>query len=73
MDKLELKKEKFLTTIDTLKSNYHESTHMMGQNNQALSAFVTFRSMEGAERSLYAFSSSWIKRTWFKIFYCCTN
>ena len=43
----------------------------MNQDNQAVSAFVLFRSMEGYERCLYAFKINMFIKTWLKIFYCC--
>ena len=45
----------------------------MNQNNQAVSAFVLFRSMEGVERAKYGFKTYWLERTWFSIFTCCKS
>jgi hypothetical protein len=39
----------------------------MGTNNQAVQAFVLFRSMEGVERSLYAFDYWGISRFFYSL------
>jgi len=41
--------------IDLKKENYFKNMEKMGEDNQAIAAFVLFRSMEGVERAIYAF------------------
>ena len=45
----------------------------MGTDNQAIQAFVLFRSMEGVERCMSAFHQSWIKRKYLSVFTCCRS
>lgn len=72
-DKLEIKKNKLLAKIDDLKAKYFENMEQIGRDNQAVSAFITFRSMEGVERAIHGFKSNWLQRKWFTLFYCCTS
>ena len=45
----------------TWQTNY-EAMKIMGHDNQAVAAIVTFRSMEGVQRAKHAFMHSWIKK-----------
>ena len=45
----------------------------IGTNNQVVTVFLLFRSMEGVERALYAFKSYKITRMWLSIFTCCMS
>ena len=53
--KLRLKRDEYLAQIDALKSRYFNNINKMGVDNQAVCAFVLFRSMEGVERAVSAF------------------
>jgi hypothetical protein len=71
--KLQDEKNKRLSEIDILKEKYFLSLEKIGKNNQAVAAFVTFRSMEGVQRAIRGFKSTRLQRGWFTLFYCCTN
>lgn len=42
----------------------------MGHDNQAVTAFILFRSMEGVERSIYAYKEWRVTKIFFSIFDC---
>jgi hypothetical protein len=66
-------KRQYLQQIEQLKQNYFENTEKMGQDNQAIQAFVLFRSMEGVERCIKAFDYNWFEVAWFSVFSCCMS
>ena len=71
--KLEEKRFMYLQDIDNHKTEYFEVAHKMNHNNQAITAFIIFRSMEGVERCKYAFDTWRITRAWFSLFTCCAT
>ena len=73
LQKLNAQKEKLLADIEELKIKYFETMEEMGTNNQVVTVFVLFRSMEGVERALYAFKSNKCTRMWFSLFTCCMS
>jgi hypothetical protein len=70
---LRLKRDEYLAQIDVLKSRYFSNVGLMGLDNQAVCAFVLFRSMEGVERAVSAFDSWSITKVFFSIFTCCIS
>jgi hypothetical protein len=54
-DQLKDDKTQYLAQIEALKQQYLENLELMGHDNQAVTAFVLFRSMEGVERSIHAY------------------
>lgn len=73
MERLQEKRNIYLAQIDSLKTRYIENTAKLNVNNQALSAFVLFRSMEGVERAKSGFRSHGLSRCWFRVFHCCRD
>lgn len=73
LEKLQRQKNKYLAEIDLLKTRYIENVSSMNENNQAVCAFVLFRSMEGVERVKHAFRAGRLQRCWFSLFWCCTS
>ena len=50
-----------------------DNMEQMGVDNKAESAFVLFRSMEGVERAMKAFSINWYLAIWLSFFTCCMS
>ena len=59
--------------IERLKQNYFDNVEKMGEDNQAIQAFVLFRSMEGVERAMNAFNYSRLEIAFFSVFSCCMS
>lgn len=71
--RLQLEKSECLAQMDRRKERYFENMKLMNENNQPVSAFVLFRSMEGVERAKHAFRSSKLERFLYKVFKCCLS
>lgn len=54
-EQLQEQKLELLNQIEKLKEKYTENHSKVNRDNQAVTAFVLFRSMEGCERAKYAF------------------
>ena len=63
-------KKVYLQQIETLKERYLSNLELMGHDNQAVTAFILFRSMEGVERTIYAYKEWRITKIFFYIFKC---
>ena len=46
---------KHLQEVEDIREQYYEALKIMGKDNQAVAAIVTFRSMEGVQRAKHAF------------------
>jgi len=74
IERLEDKKEKLLEKIDIKRQHYYDSINTEGRkHNQALSALVLFRSMEGRRRALRAFKVNCCVRFWYNFCKCFTR
>ena len=61
---------KHLQEVEDIREQYYQAMKIMGNDNQAVAAIVTFRSMEGVQRAKHAFMHSWIFKRLNDI--CCT-
>ena len=55
-------RQKCLMEVEDIRERYYQAMKIMGNDNQAVAAIVTFRSMEGVQRAKNAFMHSWINK-----------
>jgi len=57
--------------VEDIRNQYYQAMGYMGNDNQAVAAIVTVRSMEGVQRAKEAFIHTWIKKKLSEIFCTC--
>lgn len=73
MKKLNEQRHQLLHEIDILKQRYFVVSQEKDKENQPVTCFILFRSMEGVERAKHAFDTWKFTRYWFSLFTCCAT